>query len=879
MTGVTQQPVVGGPIPDTLPANAQMPQQWEGAQAQTGISRRDAMMQPTSASQWAVNQPQWRGGHPYMMNPALNQREVPPHMNMQHPSPQRINEMAPGSRVGVLHPANWTAATMDGASSAPVGYVAENGQFYRLGSSPGHIRPKEEPLSQGMQQALPLPTQPQSMGYSQGVMHDNRYMHADPNYAQWQRIYAEMQNQQPQGVDNRRMAQGGGMPGGTPGGDPDDDPLRGGNNPHGNHPRGHPSFPAGGGGGGGGGGPGGGGGGGGGNPHGNGGNGGRDNGREPVDRRRVRMADGGDPGGGESPDPNGDGSFRGPQDNRPGRQRQQTPYNDYEDKMMIRLRRIIADRRRRALPANPSLKNLKRPAPRTYSGKADIVEFEEWLHCVLDEYDVIGLGMASENGQQVARLSLFLTGDANQWYRKVVMDVDREVANWEFPDLIVEMFRRFMYTSTPREANDRYDAIKYSSRGVKKMKDEMEYWAQRRVQPPSDYDFRRSVFNRLPERLKYEVSVTKGVTPETDTLDSMIEKIEEVERGYTYHGLSLVVKPDSKGRVPHGQIPRRHPQRSTQPQPDRNAPRKDIPSNQHSAQPVQDNARSAPARNPGNNRPYFNRGQSRPPQRPAPPRRSMGPRPLPPARVQGAPSDNKCFNCGSPGHYANNCPRKGEKMRAMEDNPLEDELEAHTVHELDNDDPADELQAIGEETNQDNYDPDSYEGSQYESPEDEDDHFGHMRDGFSDDEPDHAAGVVSDDDDDYPVTQARFYAMTEFEETLSPDEFLTGEVRDNRNFLTGSMESDSDYYSASSRSDTGFPAPFQDGDTRSVDSDGPAQTVWGQERHVPSGTASSSHTQEQLTLNAMSTWHVLPNWSKIINSYARNSTVFDLRLH
>lgn len=181
-----------------------------------------------------------------------------------------------------------------------------------------------------------------------------------------------------------------------------------------------------------------------------------------------------------------------------------------------------------ALPINPNMKNLKCPAPQTYSGKADIVEFVEWLHCILDEYDIIRLGMSLKNGHNIVRLSLFLTGDANQWYHKVVMDVDHNVLEWAFPDLIVEMFCRFMYTSTPREAND-HNGIKYSSCGIKKMKDKMEYWAQWQVQLPSEYDFCCSVFIWLPEHLHYEVSVTKGVTTETDTLDSMVKKIEEVE--------------------------------------------------------------------------------------------------------------------------------------------------------------------------------------------------------------------------------------------------------------------------------------------------------------------------------------------------------------
>lgn len=99
------------------------------------------------------------------------------------------------------------------------------------------------------------------------------------------------------------------------------------------------------------------------------------------------------------------------------------------------------------------------------------------------------------------------------------------------------------------------------------------------------------------------------------------------------------------------------------------------------------------------------------------------------------------------------------------------------------------------------YDPDNYEGLQYEPPDNDKNHLEYMRNGYSDNEYHDTVPVLSDEEE-YLMAQAWLYAIHEVDNWDTPTEFLTGELEGDMDYLTGSVSGDTDkseYFLASSQ--------------------------------------------------------------------------------
>ncbi|KZT23936.1 hypothetical protein NEOLEDRAFT_1179686 [Neolentinus lepideus HHB14362 ss-1] len=170
------------------------------------------------------------------------------------------------------------------------------------------------------------------------------------------------------------------------------------------------------------------------------------------------------------------------------------------------------------------------------SGKAlpplpqeDVIEFENWLHHVLDEFDLMGIGQAQYDVYQVNFLPSYLKEEPSTWFQSTIQGVDSAPQVWTFTAVVITLFKRFLYTSMPKEANNKFEAIKYTTDSIKKMCDELEFWASHRVEPPSDYDFSHAIFNHLPECMRFECGVRHQAMPESHTIEGLVQILIGIE--------------------------------------------------------------------------------------------------------------------------------------------------------------------------------------------------------------------------------------------------------------------------------------------------------------------------------------------------------------
>ena len=93
-------------------------------------------------------------------------------------------------------------------------------------------------------------------------------------------------------------------------------------------------------------------------------------------------------------------------------------------------------------------KGTKIPSPSTFSGSKDVEEFDVWLLSLLRWLTISRLVGAANDNHQVQIVGSYLKDDALRWYNDEVVGLHRHQIRWNFEEVILGLFTRFVQAAT-----------------------------------------------------------------------------------------------------------------------------------------------------------------------------------------------------------------------------------------------------------------------------------------------------------------------------------------------------------------------------------------------------------------------------------------------
>ncbi|KAF7975144.1 hypothetical protein HWV62_10307 [Athelia sp. TMB] len=334
-----------------------------------------------------------------------------------------------------------------------------------------------------------------------------------------------------------------------------------------------------------------------------------------------------------------------------------------------------------AFEAPPGLKVPKIPDPSKYSGSSSHEEFMDWLGEFLNWLRGNYICGPRCDPLRINYLGLYLGGSASDWYLTEIDNPDRSYQPaLKFVDCVALLHKRFVRTATANNAVILYNAVRYNSKdGVEGLFYQLDRAASKMIERPSDYSFRRQLFNCLP-RWVQTLMLARNITPEYHQLIDIRENARQIEENAMrkYEGVEDRSTPPAANATSSSRPPRA------------------VPVNGRATTPA---VRSAgPTAKPPNRLPS---SDSRPGQRIAKPARSSVPRDT---------STMTCYSCGQVGHISTQpvCANYDQNKARLH---AQREVDDESAGEPGDDVPGEDL-ALDEE-----YAP-TWGGSQYESEDD-----------------------------------------------------------------------------------------------------------------------------------------------------------------
>ncbi|KAF7965635.1 hypothetical protein HWV62_42444 [Athelia sp. TMB] len=325
-------------------------------------------------------------------------------------------------------------------------------------------------------------------------------------------------------------------------------------------------------------------------------------------------------------------------------------------------------------------KQPKLHEPSKYAGSHSHDEFMDWLSEFLNWLRGHYICGPATDSVRIIYLGLSITGPASDWF---TTEIDNPSRKYDppllFSDCVCLMHKRFVRTATANDAAVKYNAVRYSTTdGVEGLYYKLDRSAERMIERPNEYDFRRRLFNLLPHWLHDKLR-DRNIIPEYASLEDIRENARQLEENAlrTYEGVED--SPTRRDANAVARVPRN-------PRPTRSNPP----------------ARIVPAAEIG-------RTSAPREARPLAARPNAGPRLTNRDRPVRDKSGMTCYGCGKLGHISSDptCENYDANRARL-----------HMQHEVDDDEipPDDDPR---DEDSPDELAPPSWGGSQYDSAEEE----------------------------------------------------------------------------------------------------------------------------------------------------------------
>ncbi|KAF7969150.1 hypothetical protein HWV62_28242 [Athelia sp. TMB] len=187
--------------------------------------------------------------------------------------------------------------------------------------------------------------------------------------------------------------------------------------------------------------------------------------------------------------------------------------------------------------APPGLKAPRIHEPSKYSGSSSHEEFMDWLGEFLNWLRGNYICGPACDPLRVNYLGLYVQGSASDWYLTEIDNPDRTYdPPLRFADCVALMHKRFVRTATANNAD-----------GVEGLYYQLDRAASKMIERPSDYEFRRRLFNCLPHWIQ-KIILTRNITPEYHQLIDIRENARQIEENSLreYEGVDDSPAPTSR---------------------------------------------------------------------------------------------------------------------------------------------------------------------------------------------------------------------------------------------------------------------------------------------------------------------------------------------
>jgi len=176
------------------------------------------------------------------------------------------------------------------------------------------------------------------------------------------------------------------------------------------------------------------------------------------------------------------------------------------------------------------VKHVKPTPPKQYSGEDDVKVFETWLADLLRWFRVTGITGDSKDQLRIDLCGTNLTGSAATWFHTEVEAWDRSRIDWVFEDLIIGLYQRFIHEVTAQNAAINFAKAKYSkAKGALAFYNELDDQANRMIERPDGYTFKRHLLNGLPPEMVETLIKSRGVTAELTPISRLLIEIKAAE--------------------------------------------------------------------------------------------------------------------------------------------------------------------------------------------------------------------------------------------------------------------------------------------------------------------------------------------------------------
>ena len=203
---------------------------------------------------------------------------------------------------------------------------------------------------------------------------------------------------------------------------------------------------------------------------------------------------------------------------------------DYEREIMLRYRRMVRDRVGQLRDDLTDVKGIKVSPPEKYGGEDDIEVFDTWIAGLLRWLRVQNVCGPRKDTLRVDLCGTTLKGLAANWFAEEVESFNRTVEDWLFEDVVCALYRRFIHRVTAQNTADKYKKTKFSrSDGALAFYNEMKRHANRMVQPPDEYSFKRDFLRGLPQELVENLMKSRRVSAEHTPLEILLEEVKAME--------------------------------------------------------------------------------------------------------------------------------------------------------------------------------------------------------------------------------------------------------------------------------------------------------------------------------------------------------------
>jgi hypothetical protein len=306
------------------------------------------------------------------------------------------------------------------------------------------------------------------------------------------------------------------------------------------------------------------------------------------------------------------------------------------------------------------LKSIKISPPDSYGGEDDIEVFDNWIAGLLRWLRIQNVCGRQKDSLRIDLCGSTLKGLAADWFAEEVESFHRSIDIWQFEDVVCALYKRFIHRVTAQSAADKYKKTKFiKAEGALAFYNNLKRHANRMVQRPDDYSFRRDFLLGLPQDLVENLMKSRRVSAEHTPIEILLEEVKAMESNL----LAVENHRQSRREVSHSKNAPAAPSRSTSlPYRTVRFVRKD---SSRSENPNATRAESS-ARPGGYSRPPRNNDRGRQPSsRPPGADRNRDQPRNPQVTVRPTMTSGNCFNCGKPGHLARDCKEKPRMFAAQ----------------------------------------------------------------------------------------------------------------------------------------------------------------------------------------------------------------------